>query len=267
MDGASVLEKYFWNSKIEYLKTTREQMWNDDYFEFLVSKVWNFNTPKHIIDFGCGYGYLGVKLLPLLPEGSTYTGIDIGEELLVEARNIFAHTTFQTEFLNMDLNKYVPKNQYDIAICQAVLRHIPQSKDILKKMVDSVEHSGMVICIEVNRKMENSGFYMNDSTYNTSEKDLLLQKQWQDELQNGGRDYMLGIKIPVYMEQLGLKDIGVRVNDFVEFISPQHDKERYKEHLDSFLQTYNLQDITEDGIENISLLKARSLLISYGTKK
>jgi 16S rRNA G1207 methylase RsmC len=31
-----------------------------------------------IIDFGCGYGYLGMKLLPLLPKGSTYTGVDKG---------------------------------------------------------------------------------------------------------------------------------------------------------------------------------------------
>ena len=266
MEGIVYLEKYFWNSKIDYLKTTREQMWNDDYFEFLIDRVWKLNTPQHIVDFGCGYGYLGMKLLPLLPEGSTYTGIDIGEELLSEARKIFTNTSFQTEFINMDLKKYVPQKQYDIAICQAVLRHIPQSEEILKKMVESIIPSGMVICIEVNRKMENSGLYIHNCTYDTSENDSFLQKQWVNELQNGGRDYLLGIKIPIYMEQLGLKDIGVRVNDFVEFISPKHDKERYKEHINSFLQSNDLQGIKEDDTENLSLLKARNLLISYGTK-
>lgn len=241
-------------------------MWNDDYFEFLVNRVWKLNTPKHIVDFGCGYGYLGIKLLPLLPEGSTYTGIDVGEELLSEARKIFSTTTYHTEFINRDLKKYIPEKQYDVAICQAVLRHILQPMEILKKMADSVTPSGMVICIEVNRKMENEGLYLNGYPNKPPENDLLLQKKWEKEWESGGRDYRLGIKIPVYMEQLGLKDVGVRVNDFVEFISPQQDKDKYKEHMDAFLQANNLQSINEDNTENASILQARSLYISYGTK-
>ncbi|HEX3017315.1 MAG TPA: methyltransferase domain-containing protein [Caproicibacter sp.] len=259
------MEKYFWDAQLNYLKSTRAQMWNDDYFEFLVNKVWQFHCPKNIIDFGCGYGYLGTKLLPLLPDGSTYTGIDMGEELLVEARKLFKNTPFHTEFINMDLREYVAEKQYDIAICQAVLRHIPQSRIILKKMVDSVVPSGEVICIEVNRKMENAGLYIHNCMYDSKGKDSALQKQWDNELQNNGRDYMLGIKIPIYMEQLGLKNVGIRVNDFVEFISPKHDGERYKEHAKTFLSLNNLQDIGNDA-NSLSFIHARSLLISYGTK-
>ena len=51
-----------WNEKLEYLQTTRQNMWNDDYFEFLVKNVWKLDKPINIIDFGCGYGYLGTKL-------------------------------------------------------------------------------------------------------------------------------------------------------------------------------------------------------------
>ena len=52
-------------------------MWNDDYMEFLIEKVWKINNPVDLIDFGCGIGFMGLMLLPLLPKGSTYTGIDI----------------------------------------------------------------------------------------------------------------------------------------------------------------------------------------------
>ncbi len=226
---------------MDYLKSTKEQMWNDDYFEFLVNKIWNIRSSKDVIDFGCGYGYLGMKLMPLLPEGSTYTGINMGEELLAEARKIFENVPFHTEFINMDLREYIPQKQYDIAICQSVLRHIPQPKMILEKMVNSVVSSGKVICIEVNRRMENAGLYIHGYTYDIVKKDLLLQSRWYDELKNGGRDYMLGIKVPIYMEQLGLKDVEIRVNDFVEFISPKHDGDGYEEHVKNFQKLNNVQ--------------------------
>lgn len=260
------MDKYLWDTKMDYLKITREQMWNNDYFEFLVRNVWKLNTAKHIVDFGCGYGFLGTKLLPLLPEGSTYTGIDIGEELIKEAKKVFANSPYQHEFIQADLKEYVPNKRYDIAICQAVLRHIPQPNEVLRKMVDSVVPSGMVICIEVNRRMENAGLFIYGCDYDVSEKDVFLNKQWENELENGGRDYLLGIKVPVYMEQLGLKDIGVRVNDFVEFISPTHNKNRYREDADSFLKSNDIPAIKENDKEALSFINARSLLISYGTK-
>lgn len=40
------------------------------------------------------------------------------------------------------------------------------------------------------------------------------------------------MKIPVYMERLGLQNVGVRVNDYVEFISLGQDGEEYAEHLE-----------------------------------
>jgi len=47
-----------------------------------------------------------------------------------------------------------------MAICQAFLRHLPNPKDILKKMIDSVSDGGLVVCIEVNREFENVGLYI-----------------------------------------------------------------------------------------------------------
>lgn len=41
-----------------------------------------------------------------------------------------------------------PVCKYDIAISQAVLRHIPNAKSILSKMIESVLSGGLVICME-----------------------------------------------------------------------------------------------------------------------
>lgn len=257
------MEKYFWDTQIDYLKETRKQMWNDDYFEFLVKTVWKLNRPINIVDFGCGYGYLGMKLLPLLPEGSTYTGLDIGEDLLSEGRRIFAKSPYKTEFQNVDLTKFIPEQKFDLAICQAVLRHIPSSKDVLKKMIDSVVPNGMVICIEVNRVMEEAGFYSNNFVHDSIEKTTILKQKWTEELENNGRDYKLGIKVPIYMQQLGLQNVGIRINDFVEFVSPTNEEQEYEKHANSILKEKGFKGLQDN---NTYALSARCLLISFGYK-
>lgn len=169
------------------------------------------------------------------------------------------------KFIKADLTDFIATEKYDLAICQAVLRHISEYKTVLSKMVDCVENNGKVICIEVNRRMENAGLFIDKISIDFNEKDNILKKQWTYELQEGGRDYMAGIKIPILMENLGLKDVGVRVNDFVEFISPNKDKDKYQDHLDIFLNEHGIL-IDQNKISNVSAINARSMLISYGIK-
>jgi len=259
------MQSYYWDTQIEYLKNTRKQFWNDDYLEFLVKQVWKIDQPVNVIDFGCGFGYLGIKLMPLLAVGSTYTGIDLGGELLTNAKQLFQNAPFQTRFIKADLIDFVPAKKYDVTICQAVLRHIPQYKHVLKNMVDSTAEGGKVICIEVNRRMENAGLYMEGVDFHIDERDALIKERWREEEQNNGRDYLAGIKIPILMEELGLRDVSVRVNDFVEFISRKQDIDGYHEHINAFMAEHGYEEHLKNGI-SVSALNARSLLISFGTK-
>ena len=63
--------KDFWNHRLDYLLRTRKSFWNDDYIRFLVSQVWKIQKPVSILDCGCGYGFLGLLLLPAMPREST----------------------------------------------------------------------------------------------------------------------------------------------------------------------------------------------------
>ena len=149
-----------WNKEIDYLQSTRQRMWNDDYFEFLVRQVWKIDKPVSVLDIGCGYGDLGLRLLPHIPEGSSYTGIDIADELIQKAKDIFKTSKYRTEFEVADLMEYEPVEQYNVVICQAVLRHISRAKVVLQKMVASAKKDGLVICIEPSRRMENAGLFI-----------------------------------------------------------------------------------------------------------
>ena len=72
----------------------------------------------------------------------------------------------------------------------------------------------------------------------------------------------MGMKIPSYMNQLGLKNVSVRVNDYVDFIS-KSGTDNYKESKDSFMQNYGIDEKYSDAANYFS---ARCHLISFGVK-
>lgn len=294
--------KEHWNKQLNYLKNSRIEFWNYDYLEFLVKNVWNITKPIKIIDFGCGYGYLGMMLLPILPIGSTYTGIDISDELIDEAKLLFKDGDYSVEFIKSDINTFDVKEKYDMAICQALLRHLPNPKDILKKMIDSVSIGGLVVCIEVNREFENMGLYIQELDYSSHSKTSIMKKLWKTELELEGRDYSIGMKTPFYMQEYGLQNIDVRLNDKVNFINPYGNKDKYNQLINSLIKANGwdielsddrkeniiklfmdrgltraeaeiyikseseIRNYFMDNIENALALRTLCLLISYGTK-
>jgi 2-polyprenyl-3-methyl-5-hydroxy-6-metoxy-1,4-benzoquinol methylase len=46
--------------------------------------------------------------------GSTYTGIDLGGELLTNAKQLFENAPFQTKFIKEDVLDFTPTKKYDI---------------------------------------------------------------------------------------------------------------------------------------------------------
>jgi ubiquinone/menaquinone biosynthesis C-methylase UbiE len=154
---------YYWDSKIEYLKNSRTLFFNDSYFEYLVNFVWKIDKPITLIDFGCGTGYLGAKLMPLLPQGSRYIGLDRGEKLLDECREAFSNLSFESEFhkediTNMDISKYIA----DITICQTVLQHMKSPKDVLETMKQCTRENGLIISINPMWTSSMANFYVHE---------------------------------------------------------------------------------------------------------
>jgi SAM-dependent methyltransferase len=104
----------FWDEASEYLSDCYLLQDNDDYLEFLVNKVWGLKESCRLIESGCGAGKMGMKLLPLLPPGSTYTGIDQSTALIAKARQAWARAPFQAEFQEGSLYKTPFPNTLDI---------------------------------------------------------------------------------------------------------------------------------------------------------
>lgn len=215
---ALILETYDWNSKLTYLKNTRDLYYNDDYVSFLVNTVWKITKPVHIVDYGCGYGYLGLVLMPLLPKGSKYTGIDSGETLLSEARELFRLLPYETEFLEGDATEVELNDTYDIAICHAFLLHMSSPKTMLQKMIHSVKRNGKIICFEPHWISNMSSYYLNGENQSEIIRLGALQQLFESDMQRSGKDGNIGMKIPMFLSELGVKNIQCRVSDKVNFL-------------------------------------------------
>lgn len=227
--------KAYWSNKQDFLKHSRKAMWNQDYLKFLVDVVWNIQRPVHMLDCGCGCGFFAESLLPLLPMGSRYTGIDFNECLLESARNTFADKE-QIRFLQGDLLDYDTKEQYDLVLCQAVLRHVDNPAHFIEKMVSLARKGALVACIDVNREIEEVGLYLHGMDYGTLCAHPGYQKLWHTEQTLQGRDYSIGMKLPQMLQEAGLKDVDIRMNDKVSFISPE--SENYEEAVHDFLSAH-----------------------------
>ncbi|EMI9086227.1 MULTISPECIES: class I SAM-dependent methyltransferase [unclassified Bacillus (in: firmicutes)] len=212
------METYDWNSKLTYLKNTRDLYYNDDYVCFLINTVWKVTKPVHIVDYGCGYGYLGLILMPLLPEGSKYTGIDSGETLLTEARELFRFLPYDSEFLEGDATEIELNDTYDIAICHAFLLHMSSPKMMLEKMIQSIKDGGKIICFEPHWISNMSSYSLDGESQSEIIRLGVLQKLFESDTQRSGQDGNIGMKIPMYLSELGVKNIECRVSDKVNFL-------------------------------------------------
>lgn len=215
--------KEYWSNRVGYLKRTRKTMWNYDYLAFLIHQVWQIDHAVEILDCGCGYGALGLLLLPLLPEGSRYVGVDFSEEMIQEGKKIYAEEGYHAEFIHEDILQLKCVKQYDIVISQAVLRHVDHGEKFLRKMIEFAKSDGLVISIECNREFEADGLWIAGMDYASLCEHQGIKKLWQTELKMQDRDFSIAMKIPHYMKKAGLKNIDCRMNDRVEFVTPEQD--------------------------------------------
>jgi transcriptional regulator with XRE-family HTH domain len=226
-----------WNNRADRTNLHRKYFWNNDYLQFLIDRVWKINSPVNIIEFRCGDGYLAEKFLNLLPEGSSYTGLD-NSHFIDMAKKRFKNTHNKVNFLISDLYSYESIKKYDISICHAGLRHMNRPSDILKNMINTTKSKGLVVCVEVNREFEDKGFYIDNIDYNYLCTKFDLHKLWKNELEKEGRDHAVGMKIPFYMLKLGLIDVEVRLSDKVIFANSA--SKNYEELKNDYKLMYDL---------------------------
>lgn len=247
----------FWDKRLEYLRRTREENWNTDYLEFLVKNVWKLKRPVSVLDCGCGYGYMGEVLMPVLPEGSIYTGIDFSDRLLKYGKYLFEKKGIKGKFINEDFLDMRSDQKYDVVMCQSVLRHVGDSTPFIRKMIEVAKKGGLLICIDTNRELECAGLYVQGMDYSYLCDHKGVERHWKTEFENGDRDHAAAMRNAYVMRELGLNKVEVRMNDKVSFICPE--TEDYEQKVEDF--------ICENGLWYDNIDKTVERLVNHGMKR
>ena len=203
-----------WSHKIEYLMDSRYKYHNQDYLEFLVQRVWRIHEKVNIVDFGCGYGYLGLSILPLLPKGSYYTGIDESPELIKKGREVFAELGIDATFECLDaLNTPYQDNTFDVSMCHAFLMHQPSPSNAIAEMKRVTKGKGLLITCETNRNAVNALKYIHGLEKSTYCNLGFLQELFDSDRLNTGKDCNIGTKLPALLNEAGLSKVEARMTD------------------------------------------------------
>lgn len=208
-------EKEFWDAQIESTKNWKLFYFNDDYLEFLVRQVWKFDRPVKMLDCACGYGYLAEKIFPCLPEGSSYTGFDISEKYLDEARKRFGSDNPAIQFQYGNVLDFQSDEKYDLVISQMILSYLPEPEKVVKDMVRLLKPGGMLVSIDISIPLAESGVYIasGDETYKPQIPSP--EKVWECLEQQGEMNIRLGAKMAMLFRHCGLKHIETRLSDRV----------------------------------------------------
>lgn len=205
-----------WDNSYDDLAKSRFLMHNDDYLEFLVTTVWRLDKPCRIVDFGCGYGFFGLKLLQLLPGGSSYTGIDKTKSLLEKGERIFSELDYEYKFVHSDAHSVpLDDSSFDLAVSHALLMHIEDAEKVVPEMIRVTKDGGMVIACEGNRLAHFATYFSSGPVqppYNLG----IMQTYYSGIKAEDRIDYDIGLKLPTIMHHAGLVNIGCRMSDCVQ---------------------------------------------------
>jgi len=260
----------YWNHSRELVKVWKNLYWNDDYFAFLVKQVWKWDKPIEILDFGCGYGYLGMKLLPLVPLGSSYTGIELDGEQIGEAKNYFSQTPFRCEFIQNDIYEYEPEKKYDLVVGLFLLSYMKNPERLLEKMKRSLNPGGMLLLMDANYAVEQAGYFSGLEKEENGMKCPDFSPVWEYEMSHQERDYRMGTKLPYLLKKCGLKNIQARISDMVQIYEPEDETKSAMN--DIFRYVYENEDTYIKGVNyftnrGVPYQKASEYVDYYGKAK
>lgn len=223
-------KKTDWSGKYrkELLIEQRKHLWLPDTIEKL-AKWFGLKCGMKVVDVGCGLGYLGYLYWQYFGKGGCYIGLDISHKLMKDAREESKNWAKNGDAYFYAGNAYnlpFTDNFTDCVMCQALLMHLKEPKKALSEMIRITKPRGLIVCIEPNNFSELLPLGYTSLPETSIEEKLLGIKivfiQHKGKKKLGKGDFSIGNKVPIIMDELGLEDIDVRINDKVNLLLPPY---------------------------------------------
>ncbi len=222
----------------EMLVYQRKFLWLEDTLDKLA--VWLGLKPgMTAVDVGCGLGYLGYTYWPYFGKGGRYIGVDISSKLVQDAAKAAKGwaTKGETNFVAGDAYKLPFADDFaDLVMCHVLLIHLEKPELTLAEMIRVAKPGGLIMCMEPDNLSTILTLRYPSIPELDVEEQLLFAKIAmicnKGRIKRGQGDNSLGRKIPRMMKELGLTDIGVRINDRAYYLEPPYEGPLQQYHLE-----------------------------------
>ncbi len=230
MDSTAPFVDFSHGHWFDHLDSSRRFMWSPEDMPRLAGLL-ELRPGMRIADFGCGWGFLGHLLLPLISPGGRVDGFELQDELIKRGRERIAEAghggrivLHQADITALD---EVPDNRYDLAICQTVLMHLSRPDLALREMSRVVKPGGLVIAIEPDllaASASRRGSQQAEDFDHLRTRLLVDTYAMQGCERTGAGDYRIASKLPILMTEAGLTQPRLWFNPMAHQCSPPYSK-------------------------------------------
>ena len=211
----------------EILIRQRRELWTPEQVASL-AKHFRLKPGMKLLDVGCGYAYAlrtwGRYCLP----GGRLVGLDREKNLLAGAKRFCRREGLSrvVEFKAGDVYALpFPDNEFDFTLAHVVFCHLKEPEKALDEMIRVTRPGGGVAVFDnaaSGRRVSGwSSWYSPDIRQELRDGELEL-RQIRGRARLGFGDLSVGCRIPAWLEQRGMNDVGVRTNERVYWIAPPY---------------------------------------------
>ena len=154
------------------------------------------------LDLGCGGGEVTFDLARIVGPSGSVLGLDMDDVKLALARSVAAqHGLEQVEFRQADVSRWADPQAFDVVYARALLQHLPEPLDLLRRMWAAVRPGGVLIAEDTDFERAfcdppNEGFDFVIGTYVA----LLARR---------GADANIGRRLFGHVRSLGAADVNL----------------------------------------------------------
>ena len=214
----------------EHLDASRRFMWGPADLPRLATLL-ELRAGMRIADFGCGWGFLGHLLLPLISPGGRVDGFELQDELISRGRARIAEAEHGARIVlhQADITQLdeVRSDSFDLAICQTVLMHLSRPELALAEMRRVVKPGGLVVAIEPDLLAAGASQRDNvsDDDFEHLRDRLLVDSYVMEGCRRcGAGDYRIASKLPALMSEAGLTEARLWFNPLAHLCAPPYSR-------------------------------------------
>lgn len=206
---------------------TRDHWWRGDQIAGVAREL-QLERIRSVLDVGCGRGHWTRVLARVLPEHTTFTGVDAEPSWIDRAAEEMAtlaphrQATFQVGAAE---SLAFPDASFDLVTCQTLLMHVRDPGTVLREMVRVTAPEGLVLVAEATNIAGPliESIALGDAPEQTAEllRFQLTCERGKTALGEGSN--LVGETLPALLRDAGLDQVELRLNDRAWPLVPPYD--------------------------------------------